>query len=440
MIIHLDLDCYFVSAERTRSPYLKGKPVVVCKGSDRTIFSTEDTKSVMTDRVGGFNSLFQHERKWNGFNPSSWKKEFIDDWGRVHGIVIARSYECKPYGIKTGTHLSEALKMCPNLVVVQGDHLFYQLLSGNLREFLQTKIPILEQYSIDEFWGDLGGWVEDEDMYAFIHALQAEILEKFDLPMSIGASSAKWIAKLATDFNKPYGLTIVPKEEIIRFVSPICIDDFPGIGKALSKRLGEYKIKTLGDVLDSAHMLQSWGRVGSDLIRRITGTDYEQVNPHHDRQSIGISRNFTAIMDREEIKRRVIILSRHLSHTILKLGVNPTSYHFKLKYNGGAHSSISTTIDRAFSETLMRNIAVETLYKIDNLLHYEIHSISLSASNFASAAKPKTFSLLEAHHDEKCCKLSEQVTKLRDKYGVDIIRSGVEKQSNRLNSSPNGQK
>lgn len=120
----------------------------------------------------------------------------------MSGIVIAKSYECKPYGITTGTTLGDALKMCPDLLVVQGDHLFYQLLSGKLREFLQTKIPVLEQYSIDEFWGDLSGWVEDEDIHSFIATLQTEILEKFDLPMSIGASSAKWIAKLATDFNK----------------------------------------------------------------------------------------------------------------------------------------------------------------------------------------------------------------------------------------------
>jgi len=212
MIIHLDLDCFFVSAERTRSPYLKGKPVVVVKSSDRTIFSPKDTKSVMTQRVGAFNSLFQHEHQWSNYDPNGWRKEFVDEQGRVHGIVIAKSYECKPYGIKTGTTLSDALLLCPNLLVVQGDHLFYQLLSGKLHDFLQTKIPVLEQYSIDEFWGDLNGWVEDDEILPFVAQLQREILEKFDLPISIGASSAKWIAKLATDYNKPYGITIVPQD------------------------------------------------------------------------------------------------------------------------------------------------------------------------------------------------------------------------------------
>jgi DNA polymerase IV len=427
MIVHMDLDCYFVSAERTRTPELKNRPVVVVKSSDQVIFSPEDTKTVMTRRVGGFNALFQHERAWSGYDPQKWKQGLIDERGRIHGIVIARSYECKPYGIKTGTPLGEALSLCPDLHVVEGDHLFYQLLSSRLRDFLQTKIPVLEQYSIDEFWGDLGGWIEDGEVYDFIADLQKEILERFDLPMSIGASGAKWIAKLATDFNKPYGLTIVPHGEILDFVTPIKIDDFPGIGKALSKRLGSYGIKTLGEVLRSSEMVRSWGKIGSELILRIEGADCERVNPHHERKSIGISRNFKPIIDRVEIRRRVIILSRHLAHTVLKLGVNPTTFSLTLRYEGGVKTAISHTHERRFSEKLIRAETLKSLEKIDHSRFYAIVSLSLTASNFLSEARPKTFSLFDRDEDAKAHRLSEYVTKLRDKYGVDIIRTGIEK-------------
>ena len=181
MIIHLDLDAFFVSAERTRSAFLKNKPVVVCKSGDSKIFSIEDTESLMTESVGGFNGLMHHKKEFRGFDKNEWKKEFVDDKGRVHGIVIAKSYEAKKHGIKTGTHLRDALFMCPNLLVIPSDHLFYQMLSFKLKAYLETKIPLLEQYSIDEFWGDLHGWVCEEKTYDFIHTLRQDIVDTFEI-------------------------------------------------------------------------------------------------------------------------------------------------------------------------------------------------------------------------------------------------------------------
>ena len=137
MIIHLDLDCFFVSAERTRMAQLKNRPVVVCKSGDNKIFSIKDTQSVMTESVGGFNGLMQHKKAFHGFDKEAWKKEFVDDQGRVHGIVIAKSYEAKKYKIKTGTKLRDALFMCPKLLVVPSDHLYYQLLSTKLKALLE---------------------------------------------------------------------------------------------------------------------------------------------------------------------------------------------------------------------------------------------------------------------------------------------------------------
>ncbi|WP_041958974.1 DNA polymerase Y family protein [Sulfurospirillum arsenophilum] len=430
MIIHLDLDCFFVSAERTRIPELRGHPVVVCKSGDNKIFSTQDSESMMTESVGGFNGLLQHKKEFNGFDKNAWKNEFLDEKGRVHGIVIAKSYEAKKYGIKTGTSLRDALAMCPKLLIVPSDHLFYQLLSTKLKAFLQTKIPILEQYSIDEFWGDLKGWVKEEATYDFVASLQQEILETFDLPISIGASSSKWIAKLATDFNKPYGLTLVPKEKIASFVSLMPIESFPGIGRVLQQKFKSYGIATLGEVLEHRKLVSAWGTIGKDLIARISGVDNEAVVTKRDRRSIGISRNFHVIHNREEVLRRAIILSRHLSYTIAKLDLHPSTYYVYIRYENGISSKISQTLDRSFSEGVYREWVIETVSSLDTHPHYGILHLGLALSNFITPTQTKTFSLLYAKEDEKSKRLSEKLTKLRDKYGADIIRSGAEKQEN----------
>jgi len=432
MIIHLDLDCFFVSAERTRMPELNGKPVVVCKSSDTKIFSTHDSESMMTESVGGFNGLIQHKKAFKGFDKDAWKKEFLDERGRIHGIVIAKSYEAKKYGIKTGTSLRDALAMCPKLLIVPSDHLFYQLLSTKLKAFLQTKIPILEQYSIDEFWGDLRGWVKEEETYAFMASLQKEILETFDLPISIGASSSKWIAKLATDFRKPYGLTLVPKDEVTVFIADMSVASFPGIGRVLQKKFASYGIETLGEVLEHQKLVSGWGTIGKDLLLRISGVDNEPVVAKRDRRSIGISRNFQVITNRDEVLRRAIILSRHLAYTIAKLDLHPTTYYFGIKYENGIASKISQTIDRSFSESMYREWVIQSFKTLDSHPHYGIHFLSLAVSNFVTPTQTKTFSLLHANDDEKSKRLSEKLTKLRDKYGVDIIRSGVEKQDNAI--------
>jgi len=427
VIIHLDLDCFFVSAERTRTPFLKHKPVVVCKSGDTKIFSSEDTECVMTESVGGFNGLMQHKKSFQGFDKNAWKKEFRDEQGHIHGIVIAKSYEAKAYGIKTGTPLRDALILCPKLLIVSSDHLFYQLLSTKLKVFLLTKIPVLEQYSIDEFWGELKGWVKDENTYDFVATLQQEILEKFDLPISIGASSSKWIAKLATDFNKPYGLTLVPKEKILSFVSPMPIESFPGIGKVLAKKLHSYKIETLGDLIAFKRLVIGWGRIGKDLITRVLGEDNEPVLAHRDRSSIGISRNFAPVQERSEIKRRISILSRHLSHTMAKLDLHPMTYYFMIRYEGGMSSKCSLSVEREFSEGYYRELALQTFDKLDNCPNVKIHHLSLSTSNFVTHAQLKTFSLLHVKEDAKAKQLGEKLTQLRDKYGVDIVRAGIEK-------------
>ena len=351
MKIHLDLDCYFVSAERTRYPFLKDKNVVVAKSSDKKIFSKDKKQGVILGDTGAFNSVLEFRNHYDANNIlKAWRDEFLDENGEIHGIVIAKSYECKPYGIKTGTPLREAIHMCPNLIIIPSDHLFYQELSQKLKAYLEFKIPILEQYSIDEFFGDLNGWIKDSDTLEFIKDLRDDIKEKFDLPITIGASKSKWIAKLITDRVKPFGVYCLEENRVLDYTKDIDVNDFPGVGKAISKKLADYRIKTLGELRERPNLLYAYGKTGRDLYERICGTDNDKVIPYSDRRGIGISRNFKAIIDRDEIYRRVIVLARYLSYTITKLKLNPTTFYFKIRYEYGIKNSQSITENRLFNE------------------------------------------------------------------------------------------
>ncbi|MGJ0321515.1 DNA polymerase Y family protein [Aliarcobacter cryaerophilus] len=427
MKIHLDLDCYFVSAERTRYPFLKDKNVVVAKSSDKKIFSKDKKQGVILGDTGAFNSVLEFRNHYDANNIlKAWRDEFLDENGEIHGIVIAKSYECKPYGIKTGTPLREAIYMCPNLIIIPSDHLFYQELSQKLKAYLEFKIPVLEQYSIDEFFGDLNGWIKDSDTLDFIKDLRDDIKEKFDLPITIGASKSKWIAKLLTDCVKPFGVIALEQEKVFDYTKDIDVNDFPGIGRAISKKLADYRVKTLGELRARPNLLYLYGKTGVELYERICGTDNERVIPYSDRRGIGISRNFKAIIDRNEIYRRVMILARYLSYTITKLNLNPTTFYFKIRYEYGIKNSQSITENRLFNEKFLIDLAKFMIKKLDTRLNYKIHYIAISASNFASDHNIKTFCLIDYKKDLKYKALNENLLKVRDKYGIDIVKYASE--------------
>lgn len=427
MKIHLDLDCYFVSAERTRYPFLKGKNVVIAKGSDNKIFSKEKKEGMIIEDTGAFNSVLEFKNNYDERNIlQAWKKEFIDTEGKTRGIVITKSYECKPYGIKTGASLKEAFSLCPNLVVIPSDHYFYQELSQKLKAYLELKIPLLEQYSIDEWFGDLDGYIKDEDTLEFITELRDDILKKFNLPITIGASKSKWIAKLLTDRIKPFGVYALPNDKVLEYTKDISINDFPGIGKAIARKLQDYRVKTLGELRKSPNLLNQYGKTGKDLYNKICGIDNENVVPNNDRKGIGISRNFKAVEDRNEIYRRTLILARYLSHTISKLKLNPTTFYFKIKYEYGIKNSQSITENRLFNERFLCDLSIDMIKKLDNHYGHKIQFIAISASNFTNNHNQKTYSLLDYENDLKFASLNEKLLKIRDKYGVDIIKYGNE--------------
>ena len=153
MIIHLDLDSFFASAERTRNASLIGKPVIVGGRGDPFIFDLKPAKQkeLITMNSGAFVP--------NLFNAKHDTKDYFFENNRIRGIVTTASYEARQCGVKTAMSIREALELCPNAILLPPDHLLYHTLSHTLIEYLRSEIPLVEQYSIDEIFGDLKGWV-----------------------------------------------------------------------------------------------------------------------------------------------------------------------------------------------------------------------------------------------------------------------------------------
>ena len=427
MKIHLDLDCFFASCERVKNPTLYKKPIAVGGRSDAKIFNKNfSNRRLYSENKGAFvPNLFYSDNKTQKEDFNSFFLEKNENKIKIRGIITTASYEARAYGVKTGMTIREALKLCPSLLVLTPNHLLYHEFSHNLYEFLKLKIPLIEQYSIDEFFGDLSGWVRDEDLSDFCNDLKNEIYERFKLPITIGIANSKWAAKLVTSSAKPFGVREVKKEDWDNFIKDIPIDKFPGIARGYKKRLQSRGIDKLGEIKNAKNLFYSWKKPGIQLYHRILGEDNEPIIPSHPRKSIGISRTFDPIKDRVEVKRRVLILARNLAYTILKFRLNPTTFFLKIKYEDFLRQKQRITVDRFFNEKFFKILIADIFDKIDIYKTYKIIYIGIWVSNFMEY-KQKSFNILTFKEDKKFRKLGDSLQSLRDKYGIDIVKNACE--------------
>jgi len=417
MYFHLDLDAFFVSAERSINPKLNGKPIAIGGRSDPYIFSKKRlNRDIIFQNSGAFVSAVFIDK-----NEKNLPEYFKDD-GRIRGIVTTSSYEARAYGIKTGMSIAEAKKRCKDLIVIKPNHIIYHKLSKQLREYMYINIPTIEQFSIDEFFGDLSGWIADDKIYEFLVNLRDDIQKKFHLPCSIGIANSKWISKLATEYAKPFGVKKINNTN--EFIKEIPINKFPGIGKAMQNKLHKYKKFTLGDIQDSKTLLYSWGNTGKSIYNRVCGVDNEVVEEKAKRKSVGISRTFDPISDREEIKRRLYILCRHVIFMVSKLDLTPSTISFCVTYKYSKKQK-QQSFNRLFSEQFLTDTVLETFNILDGTSNNDIIKLSVSLSNFIKKEKFIP-SVINIEKDIKLQSLTRGNYELRKKYGIDILRNAKE--------------
>ncbi|MBU1667955.1 DNA polymerase IV [bacterium] len=421
MFFHLDIDSFFASAERTLNPQYRGVPIAVGGRSNLEIFNKKRTHiKLMNDNSGAFVSPVFYSQKKKSFE--SFFVDHINGQRKIRGIITTASYEARAFGVQTAMPIAQALQLCPQLIVIPSNYPLYHQISRKLTQYMEKNILKIEQFSIDEFFGDLSGWVKEENAYGFALHLRDDIYKNFKIPVSIGIAPSKWIAKIATEKAKPFGIFQVQKNS--DFIQDIPIEAFPGIGKAFQKRLKTHNIHTLGEIQANKTLFESWKKPGIQLYNRVMGIDNEFINLKSPRKSIGISRTFDPIRDPNEVRRRVVIMARHIVYMVIKLKVNPTTYYLKLNYEYGIKEKSSRTLHHLFSEELFKS---QLLAMYDHMPHKTHGAIKLTinVSNF-NELQTKTLSLFDFEEDVKKALLSEKIQNLRDRFGLDIIKSGVE--------------
>lgn len=420
MFIHIDLDCYFVSAHRTLDKSLHNIPVAVGGKSNVDIFSHTRVKRTMATNRASFSSKILDSEDENSSNDY-----FVDENNKIRGIITSASYEARAFGVKTAMSVNEALKLCPNLKMIPPKYNLYDELSSKLKELLELEIPLIEQFSIDEFFGDLTGYIKEDEAEDFARKLKDKIFKELNLPCSIGLANTKYLSKLMTNEAKPNNIKFLKKENIEEFTKNILIENFTGIGKSLCEKLSGYNIKTLGDIRKNKNLFYSFGKVGIDTYNRVCGIKDSKLNITKEKKSIGIGRSFDVVFNREELKRRVMILSRYLSFIVKKDGHNPLSFQIHIKYESNIKTKAQENSNKIFNEFDFKNSIINLFMQADKHRNHGVVQLYITVFNFAKKGE-HTYNLFEYEDDLKKDKLGENIQNLREKFGIDILKSACE--------------
>jgi DNA polymerase IV (DinB-like DNA polymerase) len=245
IIVHVDLDAFFASVEEREHPEYKGKPLVV------------------------------------GADPKG---------GKGRGVVSTANYEARKFGIKSGMPISRAWKLCPEAIFVRPNFKLYEQVSSRIMKILRGYADKFEQVSIDEAFLDVSKKVKNfEEARALAILIKEKIFEAEGLTCSIGIGPNKLIAKIASGYEKPDGLTIVEPEKIKEFLSPLPVRELIGIGKKTEAKLKEMGIKTIGDLAkyDVKKLIEKFGSLGFEFHRAAQGIDEGEVVEEWVIKSIG---------------------------------------------------------------------------------------------------------------------------------------------------------
>ncbi len=379
MILHLDMDAFFASVEQRDNPDLEGKPIVVSGHSMRSVVSTA-------------------------------------------------SYEARQYGIHSAMPIFQARQKCPHLIIVPGSRHKYQADSKAIMSILKEFSPHVEQVSIDEAYMDISGtrtlFGSPENLAGRI---KDNIWDTLSLSCSIGIAPVKFLAKIASDMNKPDGLTLISPSEMDEVIRQLPIEKVPGVGKQAMKQMASLHVRTLADLrhFDVRLLTQKFGKMGTRLSQLAIGMDDSPVETTSVRKSISsestLERDISSYDDSKKIildhcqqvgqdLRRRFWVCRHVS--------------IKIKFSDFTQITRGRKTKGWISSS--RAIFHEAMHLYDGLvIKKKIRLIGVGVSDFQGREAPVQLSLLpdpEENSEKKWQTVDNAVDSVWKKFGSHLVQ------------------
>jgi DNA polymerase-4 len=336
-ILHIDMDAFYASVEQRDRPELKGRPVAV------------------------------------GGSPAS------------RGVVAAASYEARAYGVRSAIPMSRAVRLCPDLAIVRPDFQKYRAVSQTVFDIFRSVTPLVEPLSLDEAYLDVteNAWREPLGRTVALR-LKAEIKAATGLTASAGVAPNKFLAKIASGWKKPDGLTVIAPERVEPFLQKLPVDALWGVGPVTAQRLRERGIERLVDVraIDPIVLREAVGGSADWLRRLADGIDDRPVEPEREVKSSGSENTFAQdLTDLNEMRREIDEMARDAAGWLARRELRCRTVTIKVRY------SDFTTVTRSHSALATRDAediaqrAVGLLAKTDaatrpvRLLGVSVHNL-----------------------------------------------------------------
>ena len=242
-IIHVDMDCFYAAIETRDFPQLTGLPIAV------------------------------------GGQPNK------------RGVVATCNYEARAFGVHSAMPMSQAIKKCPQLIIQPVRMSVYQEVSKGIQAIFKNYTDTIQPLSLDEAFLDVTGSKHHHGSATLIaKAIRHDIFHQHQLAASAGIAPNKFLAKIASDLNKPNGQYVITPNQVHEFVKDLPLRKIPGVGKVTSQKLADIGLLTCFDVQQypKAKLIDAFGKFGHVLIERAQGIDPRQISPHRVRKSVGV--------------------------------------------------------------------------------------------------------------------------------------------------------